>query len=256
MKQINFIACFGPSLDRQSPLKEIELPKWSMEYSALELKLNLSNFFLKVFLFLTSMLTASMVMAIEEPKYIVLEKSEPFELREYSRLIVAEVEVEGDLDTASSLGFRLIAGYIFGENQVAEKMAMTAPVGIVLNPPNTSAKIAMTAPVIIESRQSIEVTSKLWTVSFVMPSEYTLASLPKPLNPKIKIREISAQRRAVMTFSGFYNEEKVQEKTQALRDWMSVKNFKSAGEPQFARYNVPWTLPFMRRNEVMLEVLE
>jgi len=195
-------------------------------------------------------------MATEEPKYVLLEKSEPFELRSYAPLIVAEVKVDGDLDAASAQGFRLIAAYIFGKNQVAEKIAMTAPVGIESSDQNTSAKIAMTAPVKIEGSKPLEATSNQWTVSFVMPAEYTLASLPKPLNPKINIREVPAEKRAVITFSGFYNEEKVQEKTQALREWMKTKNLKSVGEPQFARYNPPWTLPFMRRNEIMIQVLD
>jgi hypothetical protein len=189
-------------------------------------------------------------MATEEPKYTLLEKSEPFELRAYAPLIVAEVKVDGDLDAASSQGFRLIAAYIFGKNQVSEKIAMTAPVGIESSEQNKSAKIAMTAPVGIESA------GNQWTVSFVMPAEYTLASLPKPLDPQVKIRELPAEKKAVIIFSGFYNEEKVKEKTQALRDWMKLKNLKSTGEPQFARYNPPWTLPFMRRNEVMIQVLD
>ena len=195
-------------------------------------------------------------MATEEPKYVLLEKSEPFELRAYAPLIVAEVKVDGDLDAASNQGFRLIAAYIFGKNQVSEKIAMTAPVGIESSDKNKSAKIAMTAPVGIESSKSAEGASNQWTVSFVMPAEYTLASLPKPLDPRVKIREVPAEKRAVITFSGFYNEEKVQEKTQALRDWMKTKNLKPNGEPQFARYNPPWTLPFMRRNEVMIRVQE
>jgi hypothetical protein len=248
MKQIHGMGRVGASLAILKP-DGCNRADW-----ASEAKFSLSKLFLKVS-YLTIMWIASVAMAVEEPKYTVLEKAEPFELREYAPLIVAEAEVEGDLDAASSLGFRLIAGYIFGENQVAEKMAMTAPVGIASNTQKTSAKIAMTAPVMIEAHPSLEA-NRLWTVSFVMPAEYTLASLPKPLNPKIKIREIAAQKRAVVTFSGFYDEEKVQAKTQALRDWMQVKNLKSAGEPQFARYDAPWTLPFMRRNEVMLEVLE
>ena len=211
---------------------------------------------MRLIVFLTSILIASTALATEEPKYTLLEKSEPFELRSYAPLIVAEVKVEGDLDSASNQGFRLIAAYIFGKNQVAEKIAMTAPVGIESAEPNQSAKIAMTAPVSIEGNKANEGTSGQWTVSFVMPSEYTLASLPKPLNPQVKIREVPAEKRAVITFSGFYNEEKVQEKTQALREWMKVKNLRPASEPQFARYNPPWTLPFMRRNEVMIRVLD
>ena len=211
---------------------------------------------MRVLAFLTSLLIASAVMATEEPKYVLLEKSEPFELRAYAPLIVAEVKVDGDLDAASNQGFRLIAAYIFGKNQVSEKIAMTAPVGIESSDQNKSAKIAMTAPVGIEGSKSSESVGNQWTVSFVMPAEYTLASLPKPLNPQGKISEMPAEKRAVITFSGFYNEEKVQEKTQALRDWIKTKNLKPVGEPQFARYNPPWTLPFMRRNEVMIQVLD
>lgn len=209
---------------------------------------------MRVLVFLTSILLASTVMATEEPKFTVIEKSEPFELRLYAPLIVAEVKVDGDLDSASNQGFRLIAAYIFGQNQVAEKIAMTAPVGIESGEKNKSAKIAMTSPVTIESDKGAGSANRQWTVSFVMPSEYTMASLPKPLDSQVKIREVPAEKRAVITFSGFYNEEKVLDKTQALRDWMQSRNLKAVGEPQFARYNPPWTLPFMRRNEVMIQV--
>lgn len=196
-------------------------------------------------------------MATEEPKYVLLEKSKPFELRAYAPRIVAEIKVDGDLDAASNQGFRLIAAYIFGKNQVSEKIAMTAPVGIESGDQSKSAKIAMTAPVTIEGPKSRDKSNQnQWTVSFVMPAEYTLNTLPKPLDSQVKIREVPSERRAVITFSGFYNEDKVQEKTQALQDWIKARNMKSIGEPQFARYNPPWTLPFMRRNEVMIQVLE
>ena len=203
---------------------------------------------MRALVFLISILIASTALATEEPKYVLMEKSEPFELRAYAPQIVAEVKVEGDLDAASNQGFRLIAAYIFGKNQISEKISMTAPVGIESSDQNKSAKIAMTAPVGIESA------GNQWTVSFVMPAEYTLASLPKPLDSQVKIKEVPAEKRAVITFSGFYDEDKVQEKTQSLRDWIKGKNLKSIGEPQFARYNPPWTLPFMRRNEVMIRV--
>jgi hypothetical protein len=213
-------------------------------------------FFLRTCFFLTSILIASTAMAIEEPKYVVLEKSEPFELRSYAPRIVAEVKVEGDLDSASSQGFRLIAGYIFGKNQVTEKIAMTAPVGVEPSDQNKSSKIAMTVPVAIEGAKSFESASNQWTVSFVMPSEYTLATLPKPLNSQVKIREVPAEKRAVIMFSGFNSAEKTQEKTLLLEDWIKSKNLKTTGDPQFARYNPPWSLPFLRRNEVMIQVLD
>jgi hypothetical protein len=190
-------------------------------------------------------------MATEEPKFTVIEKSEPFELRTYAPQLVAEVKVEGDLDVASSQGFRLIAAFIFGQNQVSEKISMTVPVGIETA---QSTKIAMTVPVGIEASQGSAKGVNQWVFSFVMPSEYTMATLPKPLNPLVTIRELPAQRRAAITFSGFYNEAKVLEKTKALEEWIKSKQLQAIGSPQFARYNPPWSIPFMRRNEILITV--
>ena len=186
-------------------------------------------------------------MATEEPPFSVLEKTPPFQIRSYAPMILAEVKVEGDLDEASSQGFRLIAAYIFGQNQVSEKIAMTTPVAIEGQTPK-SAKIAMTSPVNIESNAG------QWIVSFVMPAQYTMESLPKPLNSKVQIRQIPAVKRAVIGFSGFYNANKVTERTLELEEWMKTKNLQAASAPKFARYNPPWTLPFMRRNEIMIDV--
>ena len=186
-------------------------------------------------------------MATEEPKYSVLEKEAPFEVRSYAPMIIAEVQVDGDLDEASSQGFRLIAAYIFGQNQVSEKIAMTAPVTIE-DQATKSAKIAMTAPVGIESKAG------KWSVSFVMPAEYTMESIPKPINPQVQLRQIPAIKKAVISFTGFYNQQKVAEKTLELEQWMKSRNLQGAGTPNFARYNPPWTLPFMRRNEVMINL--
>lgn len=186
-------------------------------------------------------------MAVEEPKYSVLEKAPPFELRAYAPMILAQVQVEGDLDEASAQGFRLIAAYIFGQNQVNEKVAMTAPVTVEEQSVKNQ-KIAMTAPVNIEKEGGV------WTVSFVMPSEYSLETLPKPLNPKVILKPIPAAKKAVITFSGFYDSDKVGQKTKALEEWISSRNLQPISAPTFARYNPPWTLPFMRRNEVLIDV--
>jgi hypothetical protein len=188
-------------------------------------------------------------MATEEPKFSIIEKSEPFELRAYAPQLIAEVKVEGDLDTASSQGFRLIAAFIFGQNQVSEKISMTVPVGIETA---QSTKIAMTVPVGIEASKDSAKGINQWVFSFVMPSEYTMATLPKPLNPLVTIRELPAQKRAAITFSGFYNDAKVLEKTKALEEWVKSKQWQTIGSPQFARYNPPWSIPFMRRNEILI----
>jgi len=197
-----------------------------------------------VFILMALIFTGA-VMATEEPKFTILEKEPPFEVRAYAPMIVAEVQVDGDLDGASSQGFKLIAAYIFGQNQVSEKIAMTAPVTVEDQAPK-NAKIAMTAPVGIES------SAGKWTVSFVMPAEYTMDTIPKPINTQVQLRQIPALKKAVISFSGFYNAQKVAEKTLELEQWMKARNLQSNGTPNFARYNPPWTLPFMRRNEVMI----
>jgi len=207
----------------------------------------MSHSFYKGALISIALTFAGAVMATEEPKYSILEKEPPFEVRSYAPMIVAEVQVDGDLDEASSQGFRLIAGYIFGQIQVSEKIAMTAPV-MVEDQQQKSAKIAMTAPVGIESNAG------KWTVSFVMPAEYTMETIPKPMNPQVQLRQIPAIKKAVISFSGFYNQQKVAEKTLELEQWMKTRNLQGVGAPNFSRYNPPWTLPFMRRNEVMMNL--
>ena len=209
--------------------------------------MRLKQFLARTILLVITLTFTGAVMATEEPQFSVLEKTPPFELRSYAPMILAEVKVEGDLDEASSQGFRLIAAYIFGQNQVSEKIAMTTPVAIEGQTPK-SAKIAMTSPVNIESNAG------QWIVSFVMPAQYTMESLPKPLNSKVQLRQIPAVKRAVINFSGFYNANKVAERTLELEEWMKTKNLQAASAPKYARYNPPWTLPFMRRNEIMIDV--
>jgi len=190
-------------------------------------------------------------MAIEEPKYTVIEKSAQFELRRYEPKIIAEVEVSGDMKQASSQGFRLIADFIFGNNQTQNgtdaKISMTAPVVMEAQAAKgSSEKISMTAPV------SMAQVGEQWVVHFVMPSEYNMETLPKPNNPAVTVRELPASQHAVIRFSGFTGAEKVDKKTNELLAWMAQKGLKPIGQAELARYNPPITPPFLRRNEVML----
>lgn len=190
------------------------------------------------------------VMAAEEPKFEVITRDGDFELRQYAPMLVAETFVDGSQDDASSRGFRAIAGYIFGDNkragQSAEKIAMTAPV--TLEKQDAAQKIAMTAPVTLQQQGG------RWRVHFVMPSQYTLADLPKPNNPAVTLREIPGQKVAALRFSGFVGEDKVASKTTELRDWIVARGMSLTGATQLARYDPPWALPFMRRNEILVEV--
>ena len=198
--------------------------------------------------FITLLLSAGKAMATEEPKYSLIEKDGAFEVRAYDSKLIAEVVLDGEMSDATSAGFRLLADYIFGNNTApsgkSEKISMTAPVTV----ENRSEKIAMTAPVAIQSEQ------KGWRVWFVMPSHFSLATLPKPNNPLVVIKPIAAKRYAVVRFSGWVDDEKMQAKVKELSAWLAVKKLTSKGQPELARYNPPWTLPFLRRNEVMLEI--
>ncbi|MCF8192893.1 MAG: heme-binding protein [Candidatus Methylopumilus sp.] len=198
--------------------------------------------------FITLLLSAGKAMATEEPKYSLIEKDGAFEVRAYDSKLIAEVVLEGEMSDATSAGFRLLADYIFGNNTApsgrSEKISMTTPVTV----EPRSEKIAMTAPVAIQSEQ------KGWRVWFVMPSQFSLATLPKPNNPLVLIKPIAAKRYAVVRFSGWVDDEKMQAKVKELSAWLAVKKLTSKGQPELARYNPPWTLPFLRRNEVMLEI--
>ncbi|MBX7255336.1 MAG: heme-binding protein [Candidatus Hydrogenedentes bacterium] len=190
------------------------------------------------------------VAGIETPKYKVAEKRDGYEIRVYEPLIVAEVTVEGPQDEALNRGFRKIADYIFGNNtkrsqQGSEKIAMTAPV---LEQAAPSEKIAMTAPVLEQGQAGKHI------VSFVMPSSYTMDTLPKPNNSEINIREVPERKCAVLRFSGYAPEKKSRAKKEQLLEYAKRDGLEVVGEPILAQYNPPWTPPFMRRNEVLVEI--
>jgi hypothetical protein len=186
---------------------------------------------------------AAPAMAIEEPSYRVITQSEPFEIREYPPLIVAQVEVPGDLSEASSAGFRLIANYIFGNNISVRDGGLTTAEPV-------PEKIAMTVPVIAEGKGD----QKTWLIQFVMPKQYTLETLPKPNNPQVKLLAMGPQKIAVIRFTGFNSDEKVQEKTAELMAWIKSRNARPLGSPRLARYNPPWSIPWMRRNEILIPI--
>jgi len=199
------------------------------------------NIFTALFLFLTSFT----VMAIEEPEFISIEKKDAFEIREYQSKLIAQVLVTGTFDNASNKGFRLLADFIFGNNKTNEgskKIDMTAPVIT----HNASEKIEMTAPVISEE------TERGWYISFNMPKQYTKETLPVPNNPEVKIIDVPKEKFAVITFSGLVREKKYAEMLNLLNEEMKKRNLEPKGPPILARYNPPWTLPFLRRNELML----
>lgn len=203
---------------------------------------------------LTAFMMGQSAMAIEEPAFKVTLKADAFEVRQYAPTLIAETLVEGDMDEASNKGFRRIADYIFGNNRAqsgsSAKIAMTAPVTV----EPQSEKIAMTAPVTLSTAGTNISMANQWRVHFVMPSQYTLSTIPQPNNPDVKLKEVPAKLFAVHSYTGFNTMAKVQSKTDELLAWVQQKNLKPLGTAQLSRYDPPWTLPMFRRNEIMIEV--
>ena len=180
---------------------------------------------------------------VETPDYEVVKSQGAIEIRQYNPMLIAEVQMSGKREDAIGDGFRLLADYIFGNNIANQDIAMTAPVQ-----QQESTRIAMTAPV---QQQS---TGDDWQVSFVMPSEYTMDTLPKPVNERVALKEIPAKTFAAITFSGTNSDENVQKHEKILLEYIEANDLSVIGTPKYAFYNPPWTLPPMRRNEIMIEI--
>ncbi|MEY4468091.1 MAG: hypothetical protein RIR21_1884 [Pseudomonadota bacterium] len=172
-------------------------------------------------------------MAVEEAPYSVLVSEPPFEQRHYPSFVVAETELPGDFDAASRTGFRRVAAYIFGEN--------TGETG-------SSRKIAMTAPVTVTPIPTG------WRLHFVMPSQEKLDTLPKPVNSQVALRRVDDHDMVSIRFSGWATAAAIKENTQRLTEWALSRQLTLVGTPQVARYNDPFTLPWRRRNEILIEV--
>lgn len=180
---------------------------------------------------------------VEQAKYAVVDTRGDIQIRDYAPMIVAEAEVSGERKEAINQGFRIIADYIFGNNAPQQKVAMTAPVI-----QQSSEKIAMTAPVTQEG------SGNSWKVRFVMPASYTMDTLPKPNNDAVKLIEIEGKRFAVIRFSGIGDNENLNEHEEKLRAFIQEKRLKPVSVATYAFFNPPWTLPMLRRNEVMINI--
>ena len=170
------------------------------------------------------------------------------EVREYAPYIVAEVVVPGPAGDASSQGFKLLSGYIFGKNKGERKISMTAPVTQTAQTA-TPQKIEMTAPV------TQTATDGGYVVQFVMPAGSTLETLPEPIDPKVQLRAMPGARFGVIKYSGFWSDSNYETHLATLRKALEAAGLKTTGEPVYSRYDPPWTPWFMRRNEIWLKLL-
>ena len=179
-----------------------------------------------LFISLVTSVMTTQAIAIEEPVYQVEKawEAEQIEIRAYAPRIMAVTGMNEDSDS----GFRVLAGYIFGGNAEEQKIAMTAPV-----------------------QQTMAGEKEM---AFMMPAEYALKDLPQPEDQRVSFREAPAYTAAVIQFSGWASAEKADENWQQLRRFLITKGIDITGEPTLNQYNPPWTLPFMRRNEIIVPV--
>ncbi len=192
------------------------------------------------------LITGENAMSLETPNYTVLYKDGDIEYRQYEPYLVSETVIQStdDYNDAGNEGFRRLFRYITGSNEGQAKIAMTAPVA---QTPR-SEKIAMTAPV--QQGESAEG----WRVAFMLPTEYTLDTAPVPTDERVQIKAMPGRLMAVLRYSGRWTESNFSNKQSALRDAIDGESIDRIGEFQSALYNPPYTPPFMRRNEVMVEV--
>ncbi|NTU92861.1 MAG: heme-binding protein [Chlorobiaceae bacterium] len=202
-----------------------------------------------VMLMLTSLLFAGCSVlgkrSAAEPPYEVLKKDGVFEVRRYGPMVIAETNLdEEDYGAASGKGFTRLAGYIFGKNRSKSSISMTAPV----LQERHNEKISMTAPVLQQRQKSG------WTMAFVLPEGYTLESAPEPLDPAVKLSEVPPASVAVISFSGLHSSGNLEKFSRQLRAWLEKQGYRAISEPKLAAYDPPWTLPFLRRNEVQIRI--
>lgn len=187
---------------------------------------------------------------LERPSYSVVEKHRGYEIRMYEPYIVAETEVFGGYERASSAGFGILAGYIFGNNTRQQKMAMTTPVA--MEKKQAQEKISMTVPVIMQPKE--EQQAETYTMSFMMPSKYMLDTLPNPNNPAVKLRHVPKRKVAAARFSLLANADRVEKKTVELKEALRRDGIKAVSEAEIARYNAPFSNPLLRRHEILVEI--
>lgn len=195
-----------------------------------------------------SLVSSMSVRALEEPDFSVVALKDGIEYRLYAPYMVAETVVEGDLDRdeAANVGFRRLFAYISGDNEVQAEISMAAPV----RQKASGTNIAMTAPV----RQTPDTAG--WTMAFVLPDQFNEATVPRPTDSAVAIRRVPQQLVAALRFSGRWTDSNINHHKSELSDKLSAAGLTPVGTVTMAFYNPPFSLPFLRRNEVLVEVSE
>ena len=165
----------------------------------------------------------------EEPSYGLIKKTKAIEIRQYQTFNLASTDISANKEQALSRGFRRLAGYIFGKNNKRQSMSMTVPV-------------------MLESHASD------WRVSFMLPRAYAFEALPRADDTSIVLHTQNQETFAVIRFSGRGLLKNFIEKRVVLEEFLTKNHCLNQGRVVYAFYNPPWTIPFLRRNEVWIEL--
>jgi hypothetical protein len=200
---------------------------------------------------LTPLLSACSIFGINDTeqlsyKVIITEKNK--EIRSYDSFIKAQISLSGTMTDNRSDSFKILAGYIFGKNVKKSKISMTSPV-VTKEGKGESEEISMTSPVVMKEANNESV------MFFKMPSKYTLETLPKPEDKRITISEEQSKTYAVITYSGSWDKVVFESKKKELIAWINANDsYRAVSVAKYAGYNPPWTLPWFRKNEVLIEI--
>jgi hypothetical protein len=166
----------------------------------------------------------------EQMPYTVVAKRDGYELRRYDPAILVQVTVTGDSQSAGSMGFGPLVRYISGDNMPGRRMAMTSPV-------------------LQESS-----TSTHHVISFVLPQDVSIDDIPRPRDARVSTRAVAAREMAARTYIGRWTQRKFDDNAADLIANLARDGLTAVGLPSWARYDPPWTPPFLRRNEVLVEL--
>lgn len=188
--------------------------------------------------------------SVEIAPYRVL-KSAPdrqIELRQYEQLILVTAPLGQNIYESRNSAFGMLFDYISGANIQQSKIEMTAPVLMQNNPQSTGEKIPMTAPVFMQQNEGTA------TMSFVLPHGFQLETAPRPSNENLQLSKLMDYTVAAITFRGMLKQNNIEKHEKKLREWIQSENYSVTGDAQVAGYNPPFTIPALRRNEVLIPI--
>ena len=210
-------------------------------------RLTLSILGLVALVFSGATFTVGAAMAdVSEPEFKRVSQDGDVEIRDYGPVLVAQMSFVGSRDKAVKAGFELLSGYISGDNEAAQKIAMTAPIA-------QFRSSLLTASLPGEGQAKTDDSAE-WTVRFMMPNGLTLSNLPKPDDRRIMVVKVPARRVAALRFSGLWTDSNFASHRDQLAAWLKSKGLKPVGEPTYAYYDPPWQPFFWRRNEILWDI--